>query len=67
MPWSLGGEKYKAGWSLLGPILVRYYITKIRKKKLPYKLCIKKDCRIFVLMLWSVGDLFGILPSLIPP
>jgi len=28
------------------------YTTKIRIKKFPHKLCIKKDCCIFVLMLW---------------
>lgn len=28
---------------------------------------IRNIIRIFVLMLWSLGDWFGILPSLIPP
>jgi len=44
-----GGE-YKAGWSLLSQ-LVPPTITKIRIKKFLYKLCIKKDCCIFVLVL----------------
>ena len=43
--------KYKAGWSLLSQ-LVPPTNTNIRIKKLPYKLCVKKDCCIFVLMLW---------------
>ena len=60
-----GGE-YKAGWSLLSQ-LVPPTITKIRIKKFLYKLCIKKDCCIFVLVLWSVGDLLYILPTLLPP
>ena len=51
MLWSLKKTGGKAGWSILGPILVRYYITKINIKKLPHKLCIKKVCCIFVLML----------------
>ena len=60
-----GGE-YKAGWGLLSQ-LVPPTITKIRIKKFLYKLCIKKDCCIFVLVLWSVGDLLYILPTLLPP
>ena len=43
-----GGE-YKAGWSLLSQ-LVPPTITKIRKRKFLYKLCIKKDCCIFVFL-----------------
>lgn len=60
-----GGE-YKAGWSLLSQ-LVPPTITKIREKKFLYKLCIKKDCRIFVLVLWCVGGFVIILPTLLPP
>jgi len=46
------------------PIVCDGYTTKISIKKLPHKLCIKKVCCIFVLMLWSLGVLVGILPSL---
>jgi hypothetical protein len=60
-----GGE-YKAGWSLLSQ-LVPPTITKIRIKKFLYKLCIKKDCCIFVLVLWCVGGFVIILPTLLPP
>ena len=34
--FSVGGDRY-ACWSPLGPTLVRYYNTKIIKKKLTYK------------------------------
>jgi hypothetical protein len=59
-----GGERGRQVGVYSVPIVCDGYTTKISIKKLPHKLCIKKVCCIFVLMLWSLGVLVGILPSL---
>jgi hypothetical protein len=59
-----GGERGRQVGVYSVPIVCDGYTTKISIKKLPHNLCIKKDCRIFVLMLWCVGIGDSILPSL---